>query len=121
MVMDGKPLPELPPVYHNSPSIFGAYPQILKLERSEQATYSRNPSVELGKRLIYIRILGYLILQGPSELARVAVALEVNACSGDQEKMLAIGQLYFDHYIRACKQHNVFSFSPFWKALLQLE
>ena len=101
--LDGTPLPELPPRLHNSPSILGAYPQILKLERSEQATYSCNPSAERGKKLIYTRILGYLILEGPSDEARVAVALEVNACSGDEVKLLAIGQLYFDHFIRACK------------------
>jgi hypothetical protein len=48
-------------------------------------------------------ILGYLILEVPSDLARVTVALEVNACSGNEEKMLDIGQLYFDHFIRTCK------------------
>ena len=104
---DGKPLPELPPSFHNSPSILGAYPQILNLERKEQAAYSRSPSDDRSKRLIYARILGYLILKGPSTLAGIAVALEVNACSGDEEKMLAIGQLYFDHYIRACKLQSV--------------
>ena len=103
MPVVAKPLPELPPRYHNSPSIFGAYPQILKLERSEQAAYSCNPSNKQCKRLVYIRILGYLILEGPSDLARVTVALEVNACSGNEEKMLDIGRLYFDHFIRACK------------------
>jgi hypothetical protein len=102
------PLPELselPPRLHDFPSIVGAYPQILNLERNEQAAYSRDPS-DRGKRLIYARILGYLILEGPSDHARVAVALEVNACN-DDEKLLAIGQLYFNHYIRACKLQNV--------------
>jgi hypothetical protein len=104
--LDGLPLPELPPRLHNSPSILGTYPQILNFERNEQAAYSRDPSADRGKRLIYARILGYLILEGPSDQARVAVALEVNACSGDEIKLLAIGQLYFDHFIRACKLQN---------------
>ena len=104
--MDGTPLPELPPRFHNSPSILGAYPQILNLERHEQAAYSRDPS-DRGKRLIYARVLGYLILEGPSDQARVAVALEVNACNGEEEKMLIIGRFYFDHYICACKLQNV--------------
>jgi hypothetical protein len=103
---EGTPLPELPPRLHNSSSILGAYPQILNLEINEQATYSRDPS-DRGKRLMYARILGYLILQGPSDLARVTVALEVNACNGEEEKMLAVGRFYFDHYIRACKLQNV--------------
>ena len=101
--LDGTPLPALPPRLHNSPSILDAYPQILNLERNEQAAYSSDPSADRSKRLIYARILGYLILEGPSDQARVTVALEVNACNGDEEKMLAIGHFYFDHYIRACK------------------
>ena len=111
--MEGTPLPELPPRFHNSPSILDAYPQILNLEKSEQASYSQDPSAD-GKRLIFTRILGYLILEGPSYEARIAVAREVNACGGDEEEMLLIGQLYFDHYLRACKPQFFFpSLSPF--------
>ena len=113
------PLPKLPAHFQNSPSIFGAYPQILILEKNEQAAYDRNPSDR--KRLIYARILGYLILEGPSDCARVAVALEVNACNGEEEKMLAIGRLYFDHYIRACKLRNFCLSLPFCKFLQQSE
>ena len=75
--MDGTPLPELPLRLHSSPSILSAYQQILNLERNEQAAYSRDPS-DRGKRLTrmyYARILGYLILEGPLDQARVAVAL----------------------------------------------
>lgn len=102
---DGIPLPELPPRLHNSSTISGAYPQILELERELQAAYSREPSDDGGKKLMYARILGYLILEGPSDEARIAVGLEVHACNGEgkEEKLLAIGQFYFDHFIRACK------------------
>jgi hypothetical protein len=112
MMDEGTPLPELPPRLHNSPSILGAYPQILSLERKEQAAYRRNTS-DRGQKLMYARILGYLILEGPSELARVTVALEVNACNNArngeerEEKMLAIGWFYFDYFIRTCKLQNV--------------
>ena len=98
---EGTPLSELPPRFHNSPSVSCAYTQILNLERNE---HSRDRSDR--KRLMYARILGYLILEGPSDDARVAVALEVSACNGEEEEMLAIGRLYFDHYIRACKLQN---------------
>ena len=104
---DGTPLPELPPRFHNSPSISSAYPQILHLEKSELVAYSHDPSADGGERLIYARILGYLILEGPSDQARTAVAQEVNACSGNEEEILTIGRLYFDHYICACR-HNFF-------------
>ena len=111
----GTPLPEIHPRLHNSASIFGAYPQVLRLERNEQAAYSRDPSSEQAERLMYVRILGYLMLEGPSDRARVTVALEVNACCGDEVKLLAIGQLYFDCYIRACKLQNFYFFFVFWK------
>jgi len=99
----GTPLPELPRRYYNSPSIFGAYPQILSLERNEQAAYSRDGTESQRKRLMYARIVGYLILEGPSDQARVAVALEVICCNNEEEKLLAVGKHYFDHFLRACK------------------
>jgi hypothetical protein len=52
--------------------------------------------------LIYARILGYLMLEGPSDEAPVAIPREV--LSGADEDVLATnGKMYYDHYIRACK------------------
>ena len=116
--MDGTPLPELPPHLQSFPSILRAYPQILNLERNEQAAYSQDPSTKQWKRLINARILGYLILEGPSDHARETVALEVNACHGEEELLLDAGQLYFDHYIRACKLQIFWALSsPFWNLI----
>ena len=114
MSLEGTALPALSTRLHNSPSMLGAYPQILKLEKNIQATYT---SADRAKNLVFARILGYLILEGVSDQARVAVALEVNACCGDEAKMLSIGKLYFDHFIRTCKLQNFCFFSPFWKVL----
>jgi hypothetical protein len=112
-MMNGTPLPELPPHLHNFHSILDAYPQIQNLERTEQAAYSRDPSADRCKRLMYVRILGYLILEGPSDQARETIAIEVNAANGREEKLFIIGQFYFDHYIRACKLQIVCLFLPF--------
>ena len=68
------PLPEFPKRFHNSPSIFIVYPQNLSLERTD----------DQRKRFL-----------------RIAVALEVISSN---KKLLAIGQYYCDHYLRACKQ-----------------
>jgi hypothetical protein len=109
--MNGTPLPaKLPPRLQNAPSILGAYPQILKYEKNAQAAYSDNKSDHCKKNLICARILGYLILEGPSDDARVAVALEVIACNGEEEKFESIGELYLVHYIRACKLQNFYLF-----------
>ena len=78
-----------------SPTIRGAYPIIFRFEQSAQT----HPD---PKRLIYARILGYLILEGPSDEARVAIAREVLSCA-DEDAMANNGKMYYDHYIRACK------------------
>ena len=58
------------PLY-NSPTIQGAYSQILQLEEQEQAAYSREPTEDRGKRLMHARIVGYLMLQGPSNPVKI--------------------------------------------------
>lgn len=106
------PLPDLPPRLQNSKYILGAYPQILEYERVLQTAYNREPSAERRLKLMYISIIGYLILEGYSDAARVAVALEVLSCNGEEkeEKFLNIGKLYFEHFIRACKLQKKFFF-----------
>jgi hypothetical protein len=78
-----------------SPTIRSAYPIIFRFEQSAKT----HPD---PKRLIYARILGYLMLEGPSDEARVATAREVLSCV-DEDALAANGKMYYDHYIRACK------------------
>ena len=47
------------------------------------------------------RILGDLILEGPSDQAGVTVAQEVVSCHSTED-MLNLGKMYYDHYLRAC-------------------
>ena len=86
---------ELPNRLSNSPAIRGSYPIILRLEQSAKT----HPD---PKRLMYARLLGYLMLEGPSDGARVAVTQEVLSCAGEDSLALN-GKMYYDHYIRACK------------------
>jgi hypothetical protein len=86
---------ELPNRLSNSPTIKGAYTIVLRFQQS--AKMHLDP-----KRLIYARILGYLMLAGPSDEARVAVALEVISCA-DEDALALNGKMYYDHYMRACK------------------
>jgi len=114
--MPGTPLPKDPPrVRGASATVFGAYPQVYRLERREQAALEREEKsgdesgdkpVDRSKRVMYARILGYLMLQGPSDNACQTVAFEVNACGGDEEKMLTIGEMYLNYYIRAFRMHK---------------
>ena len=77
-----------------SPTITGTYSILLELKRS----ISDEPD---SQRLMYARILGYLILEGPSDQARVTVAQEVVSCLNDNDK-LDLGKMYYDHYLCAC-------------------
>lgn len=88
------PLPELPPRFHGSQIILSAYPKILQVERNESAILKFRDNA---------RILGYLILEGPSDIASENVAHEVDSCPTGDENLSNLGQFYFDHFIRICK------------------
>jgi hypothetical protein len=79
------PLPStLPESLNASPQISSAYSRILLLE---EASKTRT------RKLIHARVLGYLIREGPSALAKEHVALQVNSCRNDDE-MDKLGELF---------------------------
>ncbi|KAF8639378.1 hypothetical protein AX17_001534 [Amanita inopinata Kibby_2008] len=63
------------------------------------------------KILIYARILGYLILEGPSDEACTIVAKEVLSCV-DEDALTANGKFYFDHFIRPFKKEKCCTPTP---------
>ncbi|KAF5378312.1 hypothetical protein D9615_008803 [Tricholomella constricta] len=87
---------ELPNRLSNSPTIKSAYLICLQFEQSAKT----HPD---PKRLIYARLLGYLMLAGPSDGACVAVAREVLSCA-DDDALALNGKMYYDHYIYAFKK-----------------
>ncbi|KAF9474041.1 hypothetical protein BDN70DRAFT_765011, partial [Pholiota conissans] len=54
---------------------------------------------------IYARVLGYLILHGPSEKARETVSQQITTCAGD-DIMLQTGEFYFNHLLRLFKRNK---------------
>ena len=92
--------PQLPSqLLELSPDIRNAYPIILRFEESVRTC---SDSKTRSTLLIYARILGYLLLYGPSDEARKTVAKEVMSCA-TRDALEDTGKLYFDHYIRACE------------------
>jgi hypothetical protein len=95
-----KTLPQLPTqLLELSPDIRNAYPIILRFEESAR---THSDSKTRSTLSIYARILGYLLLYGPSNEARKTVTNEVVSCA-TKDALEDTGKLYFDRYIRACK------------------
>ncbi|KAF9240960.1 hypothetical protein BU15DRAFT_87516 [Melanogaster broomeanus] len=78
------------------PLVDRAYSMILQFEQSAKS----------DKELVHARILGYLIIHGPSDDARETVAREVDSCHGDETKLGNLGQFYVEHYIRGFKKYK---------------
>jgi hypothetical protein len=79
-----QPLPPMiPESLNTSPHMLLAYSKLLQLEKVADDSHSNHEVRET--RLVYARILGYLIREGPSTNAKERVAQEVNCCSNDDE------------------------------------
>ncbi|KAI9463892.1 hypothetical protein HD554DRAFT_1300393 [Boletus coccyginus] len=75
-----------------SPDIGNAYSAVLRFEESAR-TYS--DSKTRSTSLVYARILGCLLLHGPSDETRKTVAKEVVSCA-TKDTLEGTGKLYFD-------------------------
>ncbi|KAF9474037.1 hypothetical protein BDN70DRAFT_936954 [Pholiota conissans] len=78
------------------PTISDAYRTVLTLENSILTDPDQ-------RKLIHARILGYLLLYGPSLYARESVAREVASCEGD-DVLLEAGKFYYDYFILAFRK-----------------
>ena len=67
-----------------------AYSRILLLERAAHCNANREICEQ---KLIHVRVLGYLILEGPSMRASEFVAREVNACQSE-DQLDHMGEMY---------------------------
>ncbi|CCL99836.1 uncharacterized protein FIBRA_01860 [Fibroporia radiculosa] len=100
---------DLPARLMLSPTIRGAYTFILQFEAS-----AKNHSDP--KQLIYARILGYLILEGPSDDARETVVHDIVSCNtgeGMDVKLAAVGKMYLDYCIRPFEKIKARTSTPF--------
>ncbi|KAJ3564942.1 hypothetical protein NP233_g7959 [Leucocoprinus birnbaumii] len=88
-------LPELHPrliPHENSSSICEAYRRIQELEKA--TTTDTQP-----EHLIYARILGYLMLEGPTDQAGVTMAQGIISCVTDTD-IFELGKKYMHCYLR---------------------
>ncbi|KAL0567561.1 hypothetical protein V5O48_014431 [Marasmius crinis-equi] len=94
------PLPENHP--NPTPSISRAYQECRRIEQTLQDQYHEQTSIVDLKRLINIRILGYLIREGPTDTAKQNVAQAVLELEreGDTEGMIQLGEYYDKWFMR---------------------
>ncbi len=98
-----QPLPAELPKHFNpsansaSSAIRPTYSRILLLER---AAHSNTNHEIREQKLVHARVLGYLILEGPSMQASEFVAREVNACQSE-DQLDEMGGMYLHRYFRA--------------------
>ena len=90
----------VPSGLQHSADVVSAYNICLRVEKDLQSTIDKGEKVE--NNLVYIRILGYLIHLVPGDRGLKTVVEEISSCHGEPA-LLAVGQMYYDHYIRACK------------------
>ncbi|KAF6750357.1 hypothetical protein DFP72DRAFT_1072372 [Ephemerocybe angulata] len=70
------------------------------VEKSMPESTASESSLQLEKALISIRILGYLLVYAPGNDPRYALAFDVRSCEGSHDKLLELGNWYFDHIAR---------------------
>lgn len=92
--------PEVPKRLEHLAHVVSAYNICLRLEKSLQKAIDKGESV--GQDMIFVRILGYLIYFVPTDQGLNTVVQEISSCNEDSATLLAVGKMYYDHYIRAC-------------------
>ena len=85
-----------------------AYTTILSHEQWAVSTTARKTR---ERRLICARVLGQLVLEGPSSRAVDRVIQDVNSCQDDHARLHAIGAMYLDHFVRLCEYYRSFILS----------
>ncbi|KXN80817.1 hypothetical protein AN958_07253 [Leucoagaricus sp. SymC.cos] len=83
--------------------VVSAYDICLRLEKSLQLAIDNGD--DIGNNPVYVRILGYLIHYVPTDLGLRKIVEEISSCV-DDSAILAVGQMYYDHYIRAFRANK---------------
>ncbi|KAK2462469.1 hypothetical protein APHAL10511_005439 [Amanita phalloides] len=104
--MPGTSLPPLVPQrVQDRAAVVSAYNMLQRLENTILAENNRASVVTRGKNkrdvdLMYCRIIGHFFHHVPSDRGLVNLVREVTSTSGDRQKLLDLGKLYYDHAFR---------------------
>ena len=98
--------PKIPERLRYISGIISAYNTCLILENTLQLAVDKGEDVSLRNKLVYIRILGYLIHYVPTDQGLKNTVKEISSCT-DDSTLLDVGKMYYDHFIRACTFPNL--------------
>ena len=98
--------PEVPERLRYIAEIISAYNTCLILENTLQLAVDKGEDVSLRNKLVYVRILGYLIHYVPTNQGLKNTAKEISSCT-DDSTLLDVGRIYYDQFIRACTFPNL--------------
>ena len=98
--------PEVPERLRYIAEIISAYNTCLILENTLQLAVDKGEDVSLRNKLVYVRILGYLIHYVPTNQGLKNTAKEISSCT-DDSTLLDVGRMYYDHFIQACTFPNL--------------
>lgn len=76
-----------------------------KVQKVAATTVNRFELETLKHNIIFCRIPGYLLHHAPNDQARLQVLQEILSCRGKDVKLLGLGELYYNHFIRPCTSH----------------
>ncbi|KDR83077.1 hypothetical protein GALMADRAFT_221057 [Galerina marginata CBS 339.88] len=93
----------VPERLQSNPHAVSAYNICLEREVSLQLAVDNGDNI--GKDLIYIRILGYLIIYVPTPTALHTIVVEV-VSARENRAIFDLGQMYYDHYLRAFRANK---------------
>ena len=85
---------EVPKRFQDILDIVTAYDIYLRLEKSLQLAVNKGD--DFGNKLIYVRILGYLIHYVPTDQRLENIVKEITS-SVDDSALLNVGKIYYDH------------------------
>ncbi|KAF8905958.1 hypothetical protein CPB84DRAFT_1813942 [Gymnopilus junonius] len=95
--------PQVPYRIRDIANVVSAYNICLTLEKALQRAIDKGEDV--GRKMIYIRILGYLVHYVSTDRGLKTVIEEISSSISDTA-LLEIGKMYFDHYIRAFRANK---------------
>ena len=89
---------EVPKRFRDIPDAVTAYDICLGLEKFLLLAVV-NKGDDVGSKLIYVRILGYLVHHFPTDQGLGKIVEEIISSVDDSALQVDVGKIYYDHYI----------------------